>query len=66
MRSSLGRLSVVGRCFEARDKRDKRDGNLKKSTFLSFGVLRFILGSSLVRPWSFTRCLNIRYKGSES
>ena len=65
-RSSVGLLSVVGRGFEARDQRDKRDGNLKKSTFLSFGVLRFILGSSLVRPWSFTRSRYTRYKGSES
>ena len=47
-RSSVGLLSVVGRCFEARDKRDKRDGNLNKSTFLRLGVLWFILGSSLV------------------
>ena len=33
-RSSLGVLSVVGRCFEARDERGKRVGNLNKSTFL--------------------------------
>ena len=28
--------------------------NLNKQNFLSFGVLRFILGSSLVLPWSLT------------
>ena len=31
--SSLGHLSVFGRCFVARYKRGKRSGNLKKSTF---------------------------------
>ena len=29
--------------------------NLKKSTFLSLGVLSVFLGSSLVLPWSLTR-----------
>ena len=48
MRSSLGVLSVVARWNRARYKRCKRDGNLNKSTFLSFGVLWFVLGSSLV------------------
>ena len=28
--------------------------------------LRFVLGSSLVRPWSFTRRRSGRYKGKES
>ena len=45
-RCFLGVLSVVARCFEARYKRGKREGNLKKSTFLQFG-------SSLVVPWFF-------------
>ena len=66
MRSSLGVLSVVGRCFKARYKRGKKDGNLNKSTFLSLGVLWFILGSSLVRPWFLARENLGRYKGSES
>ena len=66
MWSSLGLLSVVSRWSEARDKRGKRDGNLNKSTFFYFGVLRFILGSSLVRPWSFTRGRYIRYKRRDS
>ena len=64
-RSSFGRLSVVGRWNQVRYKRTKRDGNLNKSTFLSFGVLWFILGSSLVRPWSLARSIYIRYKGRE-
>ena len=34
IRSSLGRLSLVGRWNEARYKKGKRDGNLNKSTFL--------------------------------
>ena len=50
-----GRRSEFSRWSRERYKRGKRNGNLNKSTFLSFGVLRFILGSSLVRPWSFTR-----------
>ena len=77
MRSSLGRLSVVGRWNEARYKRSKRDGNLNKSTFLRLGVLRSFIGSylvhrtrtiipSLVRRWSLTVRLNTRYKGIES
>ena len=66
MRSSLGVLSVVGRWNKARYKRCKRDGNLNKSTFLSFGVLWSFLGSSLVSPWSLTRENLGRYKGSES
>ena len=46
--SSVALLSVVGRWNEARYKRGKRDGNLNKSTFLSFGVLWSFIGSSLV------------------
>ena len=63
---ALLHLSVVGRWNEARYKRRKRDGNLNKSTFLSFGVLWSFLGSSLVSPWSFIRSIYIRYKGVES
>ena len=62
MRRSLGRLSVVGRW----NKGGKKDGNLNKSTFFYFGVLRLFLGSSLVLPWSLTRSIYIRYKGIES
>ena len=66
LRSSLGVLSVVGRWNEARYKRGKRDGNLNKSTFLSLGVLLFILGSSLVHPWSLAREDLGRYMGMDS
>ena len=46
-RSSVGRLSVVGRCFEARDKRDKRDGNLNKMHILTeYQILHTIGGSA--------------------
>ena len=65
-RSSLGVLSVVGRWNEARYKRSKRDSNLNKSTFLSFGVLWSFLGSSLVSPWSLARENLGGYKGVES
>ena len=53
-RSSLGRLSVFSRWNMAQYKRRKRNGNLKKTHFLTFGVLSRFLGSSLVRPWSLT------------
>ena len=66
MRRSLGRLSVVGRWNKARYKGGKKDGNLNKSTFFYFGVLRFILGSSLVRPWFLARAILGRYKGKKS
>ena len=66
MRSSLGRLSVVGRWNRGRYKRDKENDNLNKSTFLSLRVGRFILGSSLVCPWLLTRSIYIRYKGKKS
>ena len=59
-------LSVIGRWNEARYKRGKRDGNLNKSTFLSFGVLWSFLGLSLVRPWFLARENLGRYKGMES
>ena len=65
MRSSLGRLSVIGRWNRARYKKGKRDGNLNKSTFLRLGVLWLFLGSSLVRPWSLDREGLVRYKGKE-
>ena len=65
-RSPLGLLSVVGRWNKARYKRSKRDGNLNKSTFLSFRVLWSFLGSSLVLPRSLTRENLVRYKGIES
>ena len=41
----------------------KRTAILIKSTFWWLGVLRFILGSSLVRTWSLTVRIYIRYKG---
>ena len=51
-RSSLGRRSVVARCFEARYKRGKRECNLNKLHFLMVGSSlvhpRFFFGSSLV------------------
>ena len=51
-RSSLGHLSEFSRWNEARYKRTKREGNLKKSTFgvvgSSLGVPWFFFGSSLV------------------
>ena len=51
-RSSLGILSVVARCFEARYKRGKRECNLNKQHFLMVGSSlvhpRFFFGSSLV------------------
>ena len=51
---------------KARYKRREENGNLNKSTFLSFGVLWSFLGSSLVSPWSLARHRSIRYKGVES
>ena len=42
------------------------DGNLNKTHLLHFGVLSMFLGSSLVRPWSFTRGRLERYRGKES
>ena len=42
------------------------DGNLNKTHIFYFGVLWFILGSSLVHPWSLARSIYIRYKGKES
>ena len=51
LRSSLGRLSVFGRWNKARYKKEKRNGNLKKTHFWCLGVLWFILGSSLVLLW---------------
>ena len=54
-RSSLGRLSEFSRQNKSRYKKGKRDANLNKKPFLIFGVLRLFLGSSLVRPRSFTR-----------
>ena len=52
MRCSLGVLSVVARCFEARYKRGKRECNLNKQHFLMVGSSlvhpRFFFGSSLV------------------
>ena len=65
-RSSVGLLSVVGRWNKGRYKSGKRMGNLNKSTFLSFGILRSFLGSSLVRPWFLTRSVYTKYKGSKS
>ena len=53
-RFSLGCLSVFSRWNMAKYKRRKRNGNLKKTHFLTFGVLSRFLGSSLVRPWSLT------------
>ena len=51
-RCSLGVLSVVARCFEARYKRGKREGNLNKQHFFNKSIfLKF--GSSLVHPWFF-------------
>ena len=41
----------------------KESAILTNSTFWWLGVLRFILGSSLVRPWSFTRSRYVRYNG---
>ena len=55
MRSSLGRLSVFARCFEARYKKGERDDNINKTHFFSLGVLSRFLGSSLVRPWYIIR-----------
>ena len=66
MRRSLALLSVIGRWNKARYKRGKKDGNLNKSTFFYFGVLRSFLGSSLVLPWSLTRSIYRWYKGIES
>ena len=43
-RCSLGRRSEFSRWNEARYKRSKRDGNLKKQHF-------WVVGSSLVVPW---------------
>ena len=47
-RSSLGHLSEFSRWNEARYKRTKREGNLKKSTF-------WVVGSSLGVPWFLSR-----------
>ena len=65
-RCSLGVLSVVARCFEARYKRGKREGNLNKKHIFYFGVLRSFLGLSLVHPWLLTRMIKGRYKGRDS
>ena len=65
-RSSVGLLSVVGRWNEERYKRGKEKVNLNKSTFLSFGVLRSVLGSSLVHRWLLARSVYTKYKGSKS
>ena len=62
-RSYLGRLSVVGRWNKARYKGGKMDGNLNKSTFFYFGVLRSFLGSSLVLPW-FVFCSSLVFRPS--
>ena len=51
---------------EKKDKRGKEKVNLNKSTFLSFGVLRSFLGSSLVRPWFLAREYQGRYKQKKS
>ena len=61
MRSSLGVLSLVGRWKKARYKKGKRDANLNKKHFFQFAILRSFFGSSLVRPWSLTRSIYIRY-----
>ena len=39
IRSSLGRLSVFSRCFEARYKKGERDDNINKTHFFGLGVL---------------------------
>ena len=61
MRSSLGRLSVFARCFEARYKKGERDDNINKTHFFQFAILRSFLGLSLVLPWSLARGIYIRY-----
>ena len=70
MRSSLGVLSVVSRSSVGELRQGIREGKetaiLIKSIFWWLGVLRFILGSSLVSPWSLTRENLVRYKGIES
>ena len=68
-RSSVGVLSVVGRCPLGGIRQSIREGKemaiLINSIFFSFGVLRSFLGSSLVRPWSLDREGLVRYKGKE-
>ena len=44
----------------------KESAILTNSTFWWLGVLRFILGSSLVHPWLLTRMIKGRYKGRDS
>ena len=67
---ALLHLSVVSRSSLGKMRQGIRDVKeaaiLRKVLFWWLGVLRFILGSSLVSPWSLIRERLARYKGRES